>query len=382
MRSSSIRVPFLFILAVMSSALPALTAPQEVKYRQEAPDQRGEAKPIITDQPRPPADVERIQHQLLALLYQEPAFQGVGTQLTSDPGVTTYRIYVNRRLLRNDELPERIKALLASPGKYLDLASSPAMAGTVNGETSCVGPWCFKPVRMEPLRTFAVPMGGSTSTRAGCFEGTIGLGVADNTSAATGWVTNNHVAAAEGPLLCPNARSAPQVSPGTKATMCHAGSTAGTLRRRPEIEFAPRDNLVDAAFVKGGGVQCDPCGIHPNGSSYTLAEAGSLAFPTSAPPQLQKCGAATGHTTNGTIVSNDAWVRLIFLPCGLTAQFSHQIEIAGSHFAMSGDSGAWVFDARGKAVGMIFAGDEGNTTFVNPADVVLSLLNVHIVPCP
>jgi hypothetical protein len=66
----------------------------------------------------------------------------------------------------------------------------------------------------------------------------------------------------------------------------------------------------------------------------------------------------------------------------LTARFAPEIEIEGEGFATSGDSGAWVFDADGKAVGMIFAGDEAKTTFVNPADAVLSLLDVHIVPCP
>jgi hypothetical protein len=308
----------------------------------------------------PLSDVKNIQDQVLNHLIQEPAFQGVGTELTSDPSVTTYRIYVNKHLLQNGQLPERLRAFLADPAQFLNLPLAPAppravAARAVNTETVCVGRWCFKLVRMEPLRTFAARMGGSTSTKAGCFEGTVGVQVADNTSAATGYVTNNHVAAAEGPLLCPNAKRTPQVVPGTKATMCHAGPAAGVLHRRPEIEFAPQTNLVDAAFVKAGGLKCDGCGIHPSGSWYTLAETGSLALPSSAPPQLQKCGAASGHTGNGTVISIDAWVRVIFLPCGLTAQFAPQIEINGRGFAMSGDSGAWVFDSQGKAVGVTWA---------------------------
>ena len=389
MCASSMRVPFLFILVMTSSAL--LADPQQVKPpRETASDPRVDVKPETKNTSERPnvtllPDATTIQYQVITVLYQEPAFQGIGTELTSDAGVTIYRIYVNRRLLPDDKLSGRLKEFFDNPAKFLDL---PLASGTSSAvvaqaaETACVGPWCFKPVRMEPVRTFAAPMGGSTSTKAGCFEGTVGVRVADNTSGAMGYATNNHVAGAEGPLLCPNARRAQQVAPGTKVTMCHAGPTAGTLHRRSIIEFAPQTNLVDAAFVKAGDVKCDGCGIHPTGGSYTLAETASLAFPTSSPPPLQQCGAASGHTTNGTLISKDAWVRLILLPCGLTAQFEHQIEIKGQRFAKSGDSGAWVFDAQGKAVGMIFAGDEDKTTFVNPADAVLSLLGIHIVPCP
>src|SRR5689334_14681101 len=246
MCASSIRVPLLFVLVVMSSALSADS--QRVKWPQET-----------ASDPYVPADAAKIQYQVLTVLYQEPAFQGIGTELTSDAGVTTYRIYINKRLLQDDKLSGRLKAFFDDPARFLDL---PLASGTSSAvvppavETVCVGPWCFRPVRMEPVRTFAAPMGGSTSTKAGCFEGTVGVVVADNTSGATGYVTNNHVASAEGPLLCPNARRVPQVAPGTKVTMCHAGPTAGRLQRRTTIEFAPQTNLVDAAFVKAGNVGC------------------------------------------------------------------------------------------------------------------------------
>jgi len=383
---ASIRVPFLFTMIVMSSALWAPAAPQ-VKYTNEPISPREEPKPEKYPPPPPvdPEEVKRIQSDLFGLLEKEQAFQGVGTQLISDPGVTTYRIYVNMRL----PWPKLLEDFLADPARFLNLPRA-AVTRTADAasadETSCVGRWCFKPVRMEPLRTFAARMGGSTSTRAGCFEGTVGVHVVDNTSGATGYVTNNHVAGAEGPLLCPNAGRARQVAPGMKITMCQAGPTAGRLQRRAEIEFAPDDNVVDAAFVKAGNVRCDGCGIHPNGEWYTRT---SLAGPSAASLQLLKCGVGSDPTksgvgsltTNGRVVSNDVSLKLIFLPCGLTAKFIQQIEIEGEHFAQSGDSGAWVFDPHGKAVGMIFAGDEDRRTFVNPADAVLSKLDVSIVRC-
>ena len=65
--------------------------------------------------------------------------------------------------------------------------------------------------------------------------------------------------------------------------------------------------------------------------------------------------------------------------CGPTISFIDQILIKGQGFAVAGDSGAMVYDKNGKALGLIFAGDEAGDTFVSPAGEVLDLLNLKLV---
>ena len=63
------------------------------------------------------------------------------------------------------------------------------------------------------------------------------------------------------------------------------------------------------------------------------------------------------------------------------ARFVNQIEIRGGGFAAGGDSGSLVVVAKGgdarRAVGLLFAGG-GPSTFVNPIDAVLDLLDVEL----
>jgi hypothetical protein len=229
----------------------------------------------------------------------------------------------------------------------------------------------------EPIQSLGVALGSSTSNTAGCFEGTVGVAVYDKDDRSIqGYVTCNHVAAGEPPLLCPNGEGAKQVVPATAMMNCHGSHVVGRVLRRHPINPIPSiDNEVDAAFVQTNH-HVDPEGcrhlIRPNGSAYRLGE-------TPLNP-VRKCGARTHYTENGEVKWSDALIRIPFMPCGMTATFIHQIVVKGSQFARAGDSGAWVFDSTGKAVGMIFAGDEEMYTFVNPASEVLRLLRLELSP--
>jgi hypothetical protein len=227
-------------------------------------------------------------------------------------------------------------------------------------------------VETEPLKSLGIMVGGSTSNKAGCFQGTVGAAVVDKKDCKLkGYLTCNHVAAAEGPLLCPNAEEAKEVAPGG----CHAGQTVGRLVKRHPISFIPSVlNEADAAFVEAKDIGSDDCSICQNGEFYNPKD-----IPKDLP--VRKCGAGSRYTANGIVKYPDVLVRVPFIPCGPTITFAHQIWVTGDGFAKAGDSGAMAYDKDGKAVGMIFAGDESESTFLSPADEVLQLLHLDLVKC-
>lgn len=228
----------------------------------------------------------------------------------------------------------------------------------------------------KPLKTLRAHVGGSTSNKAGCFEGTIGAAVEDLTGLRKGFITCNHVAAAEGPLLCPNADKSEEFVPGTAMTACHPEISVGRLTGRADrIDVTLNQwNELDAAFVEAADVRYDTLSFCPSGELYERQDI---------PDQLAviKSGAGSGFTENGIVISSDAVVNVPFLPCGPSIWFHHQIRVKGLQFATDGDSGALVTDAHRKAVGMIFAGD-GEYTYLNPINNVLDALKVKLVKCP
>ncbi|HXA19517.1 MAG TPA: hypothetical protein VN380_21180 [Thermoanaerobaculia bacterium] len=228
-----------------------------------------------------------------------------------------------------------------------------------------------------PLRVFGVAVGGSTSNEAGCFEGTVGAYVVDRSDRnLVGYLTCNHVAAAEGPLLCPNAREAREVAPATKETGCHPGEAIGRLLRIYHLDFRPNaPNRADAAFVQAKGVQWDDKKIKPDGTAYHFRGI-TAGLP------VRKLGAGSGYTDNGIVERRKFLIRIPFIPCGPTITFVRQILVKGEGFAVAGDSGSMVYDNNGKAVGLIFAGDEAGSTFLSPAGEVLDLLGIDLIKRP
>jgi hypothetical protein len=236
--------------------------------------------------------------------------------------------------------------------------------------------YLIDPIQTNGIRPLGPPMGTATRDTNGCQIGTLGVAATD---AAThkGYITCNHVAAVEGLLLCPNAAKANEVGL-SQYPICDPSVSIGKLTGPPpEIKDPPVYNEVDAAFVeeRGGGVDAtNKCGYCPNGKVVNPTEAEQNHI------EIYSCGAATGPMT-GNVKLATAVVKLSYGLCGEVGWFSGQIEVDGP-FGKGGDSGAVAFDKDGAAVGLVFAGDQVNFTFLNPMGKVLTALgNVTITPC-
>jgi hypothetical protein len=193
-----------------------------------------------------------------------------------------------------------------------------------------------------------------------------------------GYVTNNHVAGAEGFRLCPNTTAAMQEEVAPSDRYCaQPRFTIGRLDllSMPTIVLSTQaSNQLDAAFVVSTKVAptfgeckgfCPPPGIAPFGS---------LRGKT-----VWKCGAAT-HLTKGVVTCLNATVDVQYIPCNATARFRGQIEIDGQ-FSSVGDSGSLVYGEDG-AVGLLFAGDGVGKSFANPIQDVQNVLDVRLPPVP
>jgi hypothetical protein len=218
-----------------------------------------------------------------------------------------------------------------------------------------------------------VGIGASTSNTAGCMKGTIGLTAQMGDD--PGYLTANHVAAAQEYRLCPNVGDQrTQMYPATATTPdCRDTAAIGRLGGWNIIRWfgSGAPNMADAAFVVqqpvGAVETTTKCGVDIPwiATSVTPADAYNK--------KVQKCGAATKLTT-GYVTDPMAkvWVRY---KCGLRAKFENQIGIQQSMFSAHGDSGAPVFmdESPARVVGVVFAG-AGDWTWANPIDMVLKEL--------
>jgi hypothetical protein len=321
-----------------------------------------------------PAAVAREQEALAALLFRYPQVEAIAADYDSS-GPPSLRIIINHQ--RGGTHADRQVPL------QKDLAEILLNLKSLEEEFKSTTGFVVRIVHIEsrddapPLKALSAHVGGSTSNTAGCFEGTIGAAVVDRRDGQRkGFVTCNHVAGAEGPLLCPNGEESEEVVPGMALTGCHPGLSIGQLVRRHPISVVPNVlNEADAAFVEADDVHFD---------DLRFCQTGEYYLPQDTPSKLKvrKYGAGSGYKDNGIVTSWDVMVNVPFLPCGPTAAFGHQILVEGAQFGISGDSGAAVLDEHGKAVGMIFAGDESGNTYVNPMNQVLDLLHVDLLKCP
>ena len=234
----------------------------------------------------------------------------------------------------------------------------------------------LNPIRIQEIQAFsstAAAMGSSTSNTAGCFIGT--LGVTAKRNGQIGYITCNHVAAAEENRICANVGNAKrQVSPASgDQPHCKDGARIGRLEETIPIHFSGNHkNYVDAAFVAQRGV-----GVHP------LNRCGIVWTSTIVPAvqgmRVQKCGAAT-DLQEGDVWNPNAVIKVSYR-CGMSTLFYDQIVIKGSGFSAAGDSGSVVFTKNGEVVGLLFAG-EPDWTIVNPMQHVVDELKVQLCPYP
>lgn len=96
--------------------------------------------------------------------------------------------------------------------------------------------------------------------------------------------------------------------------------------------------------------------------------------------RVAKFGRTTGYTT-GTITTRGVDIKVNF--GGTLIEFEDQLEIVGNNgtaFSSGGDSGSVIIDVdTNQAVGLLFAGADGGSTFANPMMTVLNHFDLKII---
>lgn len=305
-----------------------------------------------------PEEVQRL-HRLQVRILDIPGIHGV-----SGGARGRLTIYVDKKWL-------------TSPLEGIERAVRPIVASLAFADP--VIHWIF--IGEIKAEAAPVPMGSSTSNTGGCFTGT--LGVTAKLNGEIGYVTSNHVAAAERNRLCPNTGNAKtQGSPasGDPGQDCKDGDTIGRLLKWQPIDVwsTKVENVVDAAFVRGTGVTGkNRCGI-----VWT-----ANAVDPTMPMRVKKCGATDKSPTFGEIVDLNAAV-IVRYRGGFSVKFFHQIMIkgdSGSMFSKPGDSGSAIFTETGDVVGLLMAGASGTAigekwTVANPMKEVKKELGIELCP--
>jgi hypothetical protein len=234
-----------------------------------------------------------------------------------------------------------------------------------------------------------VPMGVSTGNVNGDFAGTLGYRVERiGNPADVGYITNNHVAAASGPQLCP-AELNPSVLPDFSTQECQPGllDAAGSCSAPPIgqlVQVIPLimggqfTQTVDTAFVTS----------NRGCVSSTILEVGVPNQPPADPQvgdTLDLSGRTSGHIQVAVQTVN-ATVLVGYGNCGVALFINQAITVPVSSGAASlpGDSGSPVVKVDGSnisPVGLNFAGN-GFNGVINPAPAVFQALGVEIDTAP
>lgn len=231
----------------------------------------------------------------------------------------------------------------------------------------------------QAIQPRPIPLGVSISTTSSTpmlFAGTGGMRVRSITVPDQKFIlTNNHVAGAVAPSLCPDS-----ATPGTTEIIQPAsldlgfdpgpGSNfaVGILANKVPIDFTSgADNLVDAAIIMTTPqlTSTDILGIGPPNPSVTGAFVGQ---------SLIKSGRTSGVTT-GTVQAVNTTVSVNYgAGCGV-ARFIHQVTTTAS-IGTSGDSGSVVLEQGTLTpVGLFFAGS-ATQGIMNPILHVFMALGV------
>lgn len=272
---------------------------------------------------------------------------------------------------------------------YLSRAALPAAPQTFTAQAiqgvfvNLLNRYGIKDVRVEQAIQFhavQAKMGNSTSNDAGCGIGTLGIVLIDAND-VRGYLTNAHVAAANGRLLCVNGTEKDQLWPARgDSHTCNTTRKIGELVAKTRIPVGKTTAaMVDGAFVKEISGEISPenaCNLCPSDLS--------IVAPKDAKGMgVHACGRNNTTATKGTVIEDEvtAWVSY---PCGGRALFTRQILVEHKKddpvFAPPGYSGAVAYgtDAGGNVagiVGLIFAADlSERRTLMNPMKTVLDEL--------
>lgn len=215
---------------------------------------------------------------------------------------------------------------------------------------------------------------GASVAHFRCTAGTLGFFARKNSDRSIGFVSNNHVLAAEDKGREADEILHPAPSDNGLRPRDVVGRLAGDYPRlrRPKV-------MVDCAFARLVN------GRHYDPRSLT---GGRVLSPATMPPYVDplvsKIGRTTGLTT-GRISAFDLDGVRVDYSFG-NVRFNGQIEVEsvdGVPFSLGGDSGSLVFTSAGcHPVGLLYAnsgaGGPGNCglSYLNPIDAVLTALGV------
>lgn len=223
-------------------------------------------------------------------------------------------------------------------------------------------PWHRR--RNRPLR-----IGGSIAHYS-ITAGTLGCFVTDRASGDPVILSNNHVLADENN----GARGDAILQPGPADGGRRPGDKIGTLDRF--VRLRRRDNEIDAATAE----------IQDGMEFYysyleTLGDiSGVRTSPLEEDEIVYKVGRTTG-VTRGRVDAFDVDELIVGYDVG-NIEFNGQIQIrpdGNEPFSLGGDSGSLVVDRYRRAVGLLFAGNDVDATFVNPISTVLDTLRVDLM---
>lgn len=225
-------------------------------------------------------------------------------------------------------------------------------------------PWHQK--KNRPLR-IGVSVGHIDIT-----AGTLGSFVSRNDgSGRVFMLSNNHVLANENEAKLGGFI----IQPGRHDRGRHPRDVVGRLFRF--IRLKRRGNRVDAAVAAlEGGFGHDPAEIKGLGKLN-----GIRPDPVDVDDVVFKVGRTTG-LTRGRVSAIEIDDISVEYDTGIL-DFDGQIEIGPGEnvpFSMGGDSGSLIVDNERRAVGLLFAGNDVDTTYANPIQAVLKALNVQLLP--
>lgn len=223
-------------------------------------------------------------------------------------------------------------------------------------------PWHQK--RNRPLR-----IGGSVAHHA-ITAGTLGCFVTDRAGGDPLILSNNHVLADEN-----NGSSGDTiVQPGPADGGRRSTDKIGELDRF--VRLRRSGNVVDAATAT----------LRPDMEYYYnfLEDIGEISGIRETPLEenevVYKVGRTTG-VTKGRISAFDIDELLVEYDMG-DIEFNGQIQIrpdGNKPFSLGGDSGSLIVDRYRRAVALLFAGNDVDSTFANPISVVLDTLRVDLM---
>ncbi len=222
-------------------------------------------------------------------------------------------------------------------------------------------PWYQK--RNRPLR-----IGGSCG-HPSITAGTLGCFVTDRVTGEPLILSNNHVLAAENNATIGDPIIQPAPSDGGNVNVDTVAALHSFVRLRS------RNNKVDAATALiDYDVDYFFNWLEDRGEISGIRET-----PLEEDEIVYKIGRTTGYT-RGRISATDIDELLVDFDVGVL-EFNGQIQVRPADdepFSLGGDSGSLVVDRYNRAVGLLFAGNDVDSTFINPISTVLDTLRVDL----